>query len=179
MSEERLGEVVVRSPSLATGYAGDPATTAERFVEGAFRTGDLGFVRDGYFYPVGRSDDVIQVAGRNVYAREIEATIDGIDGLRPGCSTLVDLHAPRQQLVLLVELTDGAGDPARLAETAATAAMDQAAVALDRCLFLRRGTLPKTPSGKIQRYRCRRMLLDGKLAPAADIPLGLLASRSA
>ena len=62
-------EIEVRSPSLADGYLGDPARTAERFPAGGFRTGDLGFVRDGHLYPVGRVDDILSVGGRKVYAR--------------------------------------------------------------------------------------------------------------
>jgi acyl-CoA synthetase (AMP-forming)/AMP-acid ligase II len=33
-------------------------------------------------------------------------------------------------------------------------------VTLDECLFLARGSLPKTPSGKVQRFRCRELATD-------------------
>ncbi len=49
--------------------------------------------------------------------------------------------------------------------------MRKAAVSLDACLFLKKGTLPKTPSGKIQRYRCRLLLDEGRLQPLAAIEL--------
>ena len=45
-------------------------------------TGDLGFVQKGHLYPVGRTDDVISVAGRNVHAREVETAVDRIRGQR-------------------------------------------------------------------------------------------------
>jgi fatty-acyl-CoA synthase len=49
--------------------------------------------------------------------------------------------------------------------------MAKGAVPLDECVFLRRNALPKTPSGKIQRYRCRQMLDDGRFEPLAVVSL--------
>lgn len=156
---DAVTEIGVRSPSLASGYLGDPVRTAERFVDGGFVTGDLGFVRDGHLYPVGRVDDILSVGGRKVYAREIEAAVDALDGVRRGCSTLVSTHDGRQQrLTLLVELRSAATDLAALADQAALLAMSKAGVVIDRCMALPKGAVPKTPSGKIQRYRCREML---------------------
>ncbi len=173
LREDLLAEIVVSSPCLSTGYVGDPERTAERFVDGAFHTGDLGFLADGHLYPVGRADDVIQVGGRNVHAQEIEALIDEIPGVRKGCSTIVAIDGEPQRLVLLAELTDDAAlEPERLAEEAAGVAMSTAAVSLDQCVFLARGALPKTPSGKIQRYRCRTLLLDEGFEPTANITFG-------
>ena len=73
-----IGEVWVRSPSVAQGYWGRPEETARTFGarihggdEGPFlRTGDLGFVRDGQLYVVGRLKDMIIVSGQNRYPQE-------------------------------------------------------------------------------------------------------------
>jgi fatty-acyl-CoA synthase len=167
-----LTEITVRSPSLAEGYFRDSERTSARFAEGALRTGDLGFVRDGHLYPVGRMDDVISIGGRKVYAREVEAAIDGLTGVRQGCSTLVERPGEdRGRLAILLELRDEEADLADIAERAAEVAMRKAAVALDECILLPRGALPKTPSGKIQRYRCRMLLAAGRLTPVATIDL--------
>lgn len=168
----QLGQIRLRTPSLAAGYFGDEALTNERFVDGSVLTGDLGFVRDGHVYPVGRVDDVIAIAGRKVYAREVETAVEALGDVRAGCSTLVERSgggSPR--LALLMELKDGCTDYERLAREAATVAMSKAAVALDDCVFLQRGTLPKTPTGKIQRYRCRQLLEGDRLEPLASIDL--------
>lgn len=168
----RLAEILVASPSLASGYHGDPERTAERFVDGQLRTGDLGFMRDGELYVVGRSDDLISVGGRNVYAREIEAAIDDLDMVRKGCAVVVDVPGPgRSELVLFVELRRQLEDYGDFASAAATVALQKAGVALSQCLFLTKGSLPKTPSGKIQRFRCRQLLLEDRFAPLAKITL--------
>jgi fatty-acyl-CoA synthase len=167
-----LTQIGVRSPSLAEGYYGDAESTRERFHDGTFLTGDLGFGHDGHLYPVGRLDDVLAVGGRKVYAREIEVAIDAIEGMRAGCSTIIATgDGGTELLTLLIEVRRAGSDYRALAEQAADVAMAKAAVPLDHCLFLKGGSLPKTPSGKIQRYRCRQSLLDGRLTPLARVDL--------
>ncbi|WP_024804905.1 AMP-binding protein [Nocardia sp. BMG51109] len=169
---DRLAPIRFRSQSLATGYYGDPTRTAEHFVDGVFDTSDLGFVIDGHLYPVGRSDDMISVAGRNVYLREVEKAIEEANDLRFGCSTVVDARLPgRSRLTLLVETGGARVDHGAVARRAATAAMSAAALPLDECVFLRRNALPRTPSGKIQRHRCRQLLAEGGFAPVASVQL--------
>jgi long-chain acyl-CoA synthetase len=68
-----VGELWVRSPGVTPGYHNLPEVTAERIRDGWLATRDL--MRrdeDGYFYFVGRVDDLINVAGENVYPKEVE-----------------------------------------------------------------------------------------------------------
>ncbi|HEU4702110.1 MAG TPA: AMP-binding protein, partial [Conexibacter sp.] len=174
LERDRVGEIRVRTRSLATGYFGEPELTRERFRDGELLTGDLGFVRDGHLYPVGRLDDVISVAGRSVYTREIEAAVDRLEAVRPGCAAVVE-HPRDGRLVLVLELRRADADHRALADDCAQIALAKAGVALDACVFLRKGSLPKTPSGKIQRHRARQLLgLDG-LEPVASVDFGTVA----
>jgi long-chain acyl-CoA synthetase len=68
-----VGELWVRNPGVTPGYHGLPDVTAERIRDGWLATRDL--MRrdaDGYHYFVGRSDDLINVGGENVYPKEVE-----------------------------------------------------------------------------------------------------------
>lgn len=68
-----VGELWVRNPGVTPGYHGLPQVSAERIRDGWLATRDL--MRqdaDGYYYFVGRSDDLINVAGENVYPKEVE-----------------------------------------------------------------------------------------------------------
>lgn len=167
-----IGEIIVKSPSLAEGYWRDEQRTAAAFRgDGVLATGDLGFVRDGHLYPVGRIDDMISIAGRTVHAREIERAVEVIPGVRRGCSTLIK-HAEGGKLTLLLEVKPGHSDYHGVASEAAAVSMARASVAIDECVFVERDTLPKTPSGKIQRHRCHALMRSGSFESLAKVRLG-------
>lgn len=67
------GEVVARGPGVFDGYLDDPHANAAAFVDGWFRTGDLGwFDDDGYLTLTGRIKDVINRGGEKIAALEVE-----------------------------------------------------------------------------------------------------------
>lgn len=83
LAERGEGELLVRSPGLAHGYADDPELTAERFADGWYHTGDLAELRaDGHIMLRGRLDDQINVAGSKVDPREVEHVCRDALGLR-------------------------------------------------------------------------------------------------
>ncbi|MEV8016419.1 hypothetical protein AB0O76_08755 [Streptomyces sp. NPDC086554] len=105
-----------------------------------------------------------------MYASEIESAVDSLKNVRKGCAAVVDAgDSGMTRLVLMLEPQGNPRDFRPIAEEAASLAMDRAGVALAECLFLQRGVLPKTPSGKIQRFRCRALLDDGLLDPVARV----------
>jgi acyl-CoA synthetase (AMP-forming)/AMP-acid ligase II len=89
---DRVGEVWVAGPSVASGYWGRPEATAETFGayvagtgEGPFlRTGDLGFLDGGELFITGRLKDLIVIRGRNHYPQDIEQTQGAARGERRG-----------------------------------------------------------------------------------------------
>ncbi|KUJ69336.1 AMP-binding enzyme [Streptomyces albus subsp. albus] len=165
-----VSEIQVASRSLAQGYYNDPDRTAARFADGRLHTGDLGFTVGGELYVVGRSDDMLSVGGRKIYAGEIEAAVGSLEQVRKGCAALVDLGGDAgPRLVLMMEVQGKPQDYTPIADSAAAVARERSGVALAACLFLPRGTLPKTPSGKIQHHRCRAMLADGSVEPLATV----------
>jgi long-chain acyl-CoA synthetase len=67
------GEICVRGPQVMSGYHNRPAETEAAFIDGAFRTGDIGILdTDGYLFIVDRIKDLILCGGYNVYPRMIE-----------------------------------------------------------------------------------------------------------
>jgi len=70
------GEIVVKGDQVLTGYWANPDATAQSFVDGWFRTGDVGrWDEDGYLYIVDRKKDMILTGGENVYPREVEEVL--------------------------------------------------------------------------------------------------------
>lgn len=67
------GEVCARGPQLMKGYWNRPGASEKSFVDGALRTGDIGYLdEDGYLFLVDRMKDIILCSGYNVYPRAIE-----------------------------------------------------------------------------------------------------------
>jgi len=71
-----IGEIAIRGHNIMKGYWQRPEETGAAFVDGWFRTGDIGRVDDdGYYYIVDRKKDLIIRGGYNVYPREVEEVL--------------------------------------------------------------------------------------------------------
>ncbi|MBI4693946.1 MAG: long-chain-fatty-acid--CoA ligase [Gammaproteobacteria bacterium] len=70
------GELLIRSPALASGYWRKPAVTAAAFERGWYRSGDVAIRdADGLYYIHDRLKDMIVSGGENVYSTEIESVL--------------------------------------------------------------------------------------------------------
>jgi acyl-CoA synthetase (AMP-forming)/AMP-acid ligase II/acyl carrier protein len=171
-----LGEIWVRSDSVAQGYWHQPVETAEIFGaylatgEGPYlRTGDLGFLDDGELFVIGRLKDVIVIRGVNYYPHDIEHTVErSHPALQPDAGAVVGVErAGRVDLVAVQEIRRDcaqafAGDEVVDAIRRAVAREHQ--LVLQRVVLLRPGRLPKTSSGKVQRAKCKDELAGAGLA---------------
>ncbi len=71
--ENEAGEIQVRGPSVFTEYWDNPKATAESFLDGWFKTGDMALLERGYYRILGRlSVDIIKSGGYKLSALEIE-----------------------------------------------------------------------------------------------------------
>ncbi|HEU4646852.1 MAG TPA: AMP-binding protein [Burkholderiales bacterium] len=71
-SEGQVGEVWIRSAQNMKGYWGNDKATRAAFVEGWFRSGDAGYLQDGYLFLHDRMKDMIISGGENIYPAEVE-----------------------------------------------------------------------------------------------------------
>lgn len=75
-----LGEIWMRGPVITPGYWNRPEANAESFVDGWFRSGDIGKQdENGYFYVEDRMKDMYISGGENVYPAEIENILYELD----------------------------------------------------------------------------------------------------
>ncbi len=159
------GEVVVRGPSVMAGYLGQPEATAQVLRNGWLHTGDLGFFLDGHLYISGRRKDLVIKAGRNYFAEDLETAAARVDGVRPGgvCAFSVS-RADRgtEEVILVAEAREGA-EPGGLADAIRREVGESTGCRPDQVVMVPPRTLPKTSSGKIQRFRARSWYLDGSL----------------
>ena len=77
LSPNKTGEICLKGPHITVGYWNRPEETKKALKDGWLHTGDLAKMdEDGYFYILGRKDDVIGVKGFQVYPREIENVLE-------------------------------------------------------------------------------------------------------
>lgn len=163
-----VGEVRAQGPSIFAGYWNDPEATAEGLQDGWLVTGDLGFLDEaGELYLTGRRKDILIVHGHNIMPHELEWLAESVTGgggaIRSGAFS-VARGGQGEQPVLAVEAAER--DPekrARMAHEIRSLIGRQLGLPLADLVFVRRGRLPKTTSGKVQRRQLRAMYLEGTL----------------
>ena len=162
-----LGELEIRSPSLLHGYVGEDSSPLTE--DGWLQTADLGHVHNGEVFVAGRTDDVLMVAGRNIDARELDALVAAHPACRPGNAACVPDGSGRY--VVVVEPRTEEIDAAELRSGAREIRVSLArrfGVSPSEVVFVARGTLPKTPSGKVRRNHLRSLWAGGQLQEVAS-----------
>lgn len=80
------GELWTRNPCVTDGYQNLPDMTREKIVDGWLRTGDIFRVdADGFYYFMGRVDDMFSCGGENVYPKEVENLLFAHPAVRDVC----------------------------------------------------------------------------------------------
>jgi long-chain acyl-CoA synthetase len=76
MPQGEPGEICIKGPQVMPGYWNRPEETADAFVDGYFRSGDVGYMdEDGFTFIIDRIKDMINASGFKVYPRRIEEAI--------------------------------------------------------------------------------------------------------
>jgi acyl-CoA synthetase (AMP-forming)/AMP-acid ligase II len=76
LTKGKIGEVVIRGPNVFRGYEKDPEANVAAFVDGWFRTGDLGYLdEDGYLYIRGRVKEIINKGAEKIAPQEIDEAL--------------------------------------------------------------------------------------------------------
>jgi acyl-CoA synthetase (AMP-forming)/AMP-acid ligase II len=168
-----IGDVEVGGPSIVERYwVGPDENERVPEVDGFLRTGDLGYQHDGELYIVGRKKDIIIIRGRNFIPSDLEAFTDRVvnTGIHGGVAAFGVLTAAdrTEALHLAIESRtlprpDGEGLEARLRDALAEA-FGIGGVTVH---WVGKGAIPKTTSGKIQRFRCAELVRVGEAAGLA------------
>lgn len=107
-----VGEVWIGGDNVFRGYWGMPEKTRESFVEGWFRSGDLGY-RDpsdgGRLYLVGRAKELIISGGYNVYPKEVENVIESHEAVKESAVVGLPDEEFGEKVAAAVVLEDGRG----------------------------------------------------------------------
>jgi acyl-CoA synthetase (AMP-forming)/AMP-acid ligase II len=162
----KVGEIWSRSAQNMKGYWRDPEATAEAFPEGRdadglgwLRTGDAGYLRDGYVFVHDRVKDMIVSGAENVYPAEIENALMN----HPAVADVAVIGVPSERwgetvkaIVVLAPGSD-ATDEELFAHCRERLARYKCPTSIDRV-----ASLPRNPSGKLLKTRLREPYWAGR-----------------
>jgi len=166
LPEGEVGEIWIWSSQNMKGYWRNPDATAESFPEGLdengigwFRSGDAGYLREGYLYIHDRVKDMIVSGGENVYPAEIENVLMG----HPAIADAAVIGVPSEKWgetvkAIIVDAPTGAADDAEvIAYCRERLAAFKCPTSVDRV-----EALPRNPSGKILKTELREPYWKGR-----------------
>jgi fatty-acyl-CoA synthase len=145
------GEIIGRSPGTVTMYHENPAKTAETFRQGWVYTGDLGRIdADGYLYINGRTKDLIVTGGQNVHAGEVEERILTHPGVAE-CA-VIGLPDPKWGEGVTAVVVAKGGQTLNADDIMALCRQHLAGFKCPKKIMLQTEPLPRTPTGKVQKF---------------------------
>jgi len=155
---EEIGEIMFRGNICMKGYLKNERATQDAFAGGWFHTGDLGVTYpDGYIKIKDRSKDIIISGGENISSVEVEDVLYR----HPAVSAAAVVAQPDDKWgetpCAFVELKDGA--QASADELIAFCREHLAGFKAPRAIHF--GPLPKTSTGKIQKFELRKRMCSG------------------
>ena len=149
---ETMGEVMFRGNITMKGYLKNPRATQEAFAGGWFHTGDLGVIdADGYVKIKDRSKDIIISGGENISSIEVEDALYRHPAVLAAAVVAKPDARWGETPCAFVELKAGAAVTAE--EIVAHCRGHLAAFKVPRAVVF--GELPKTSTGKIQKFKLR------------------------
>ncbi|MHC1730163.1 MAG: aminotransferase class I/II-fold pyridoxal phosphate-dependent enzyme [Syntrophobacteraceae bacterium] len=178
---DEIGEIWIKGPSVAQGYWNRPEESEQIFRarladggEGPFlRTGDLGFIHAGQVFVAGRLKDLIIIRGRNHYPQDIERTVESShESLRAGCGAAFAVDVEDEERLVVVQEVER--KYIRKLDAEAVIGAIRQSVSREHGLqayavvLIKTSSLPKTTSGKVQRYLCREHFIQGSLKVVAE-----------
>ncbi len=172
LPERQVGEIVLRSTSMLSGYYRQPKLSAEALRDGWYLTGDMGYIANGELYVTGRKKDLIIVGGKNIYPQDIENLLNDIPGLYPGRASAFGVYNAQlgtEDVAIVAEIdsrkvnpddNDALNDIVRIVRTRVARNMDVAARFVK---LVDNKWLIKTSSGKVARRANREKFLQETL----------------
>lgn len=155
------GEILARGDNIFPGYYGNEEATSGAFVNGWFRTGDLGeFDPDGWLRIKGRSKELIVTgAGVNVYPDEIEAILNRTPGVREAC--VIGLDRGKGDEVHGVLIPDDSGRPVQEIIDEVNGMLDELHHITSFSVWPE-GDFPKTTTLKIRKFQVKERIEQGE-----------------
>jgi acyl-CoA synthetase (AMP-forming)/AMP-acid ligase II len=157
------GHIQIKGANVTKGYYNNPAATTSAFCGDWFRTGDIGFFFEGNLYISGRNKDIIFKNGIHYFANDLEELASTICEIKYGKICIggtSDRVTGEERIIAFV---------AGLSEEKAhetfrelrTLLRSNLGISVDKLVLIKSNEMPKTSSGKMQRYKLMQRYLNG------------------
>lgn len=172
----QIGEIWISGNNVCKGYWNNPEATEKTFQaylknnpsQPFLRTGDLGYILEGELFVTGRLKDLIIIRGRNYYPQDLELTVEqSHPALRINAGAAFVVEQDNEDRLIIAHEVERTYlrnlNQKEVIDAVRLEISRQHNLQVHQVLLLRTGSIPKTSSGKIQRYACRTGFLQGNL----------------
>ncbi|QQR01172.1 AMP-binding protein [Enterocloster clostridioformis] len=151
LQENYVGNIIVKGPNVFSGYLNNDSVILNR--NGFFDTGDLGFMCNGRLIIAGRKKDILFINGQNYYASDIENMLKLALPQLPEIVVAAyrSQTSSKDEIAIFVHSRGKDELFSKIAQQIAGAVFERIGVGVDYVLPIK--TIPRTTSGKVQRYR--------------------------
>ncbi len=165
-----VGHIHIKGDNVTCGYYNNQEATACAITaDGWLRTGDLGFMLDGCLYITGREKDIIFVNGQNFYPADIEQIAEDVEGIELNKIAVAghfNSGTQREECIAFVFHRGDISDFISIAQALKTLVGAKAGIELDRVVPVK--DIPRTTSGKLQRFRLLELYREGAFADVME-----------
>ncbi|ORU93810.1 MAG: AMP-dependent synthetase [Cycloclasticus sp. symbiont of Bathymodiolus heckerae] len=164
VADNVIGRVFIKGENVTEGYYQAPLLNEDLITaDGWLDTGDQGLINEGQLVLTGRTKDLIIVNGLNYYAPDLESVCESVDGIELGKVIVCGIRDAKEAVDDLVVFVLYRGELDSFYQTAIDVRRELSEKSgLDVAHVLPIKTVPKTTSGKVQRFALSNQFIDGQ-----------------
>lgn len=164
MGEDKIGLIQIKGPGVTHGYYNNKKATKDVLLPGRWlNTGDVGFLRKGSLFVVGRDKDILFSNGQNYYPHDIEKlgeTLAGIELNKMVVAGFFNVSRQKEEAVAFVFHRTGMEKFVPVYKKVKQVIGAETGLDLDKVIPVR--DIPRTTSGKLQRFRLLEQYREGQ-----------------
>lgn len=160
--ENNVGEIQIKGPSVTSGYFNCSNLTEQLYTGDWLHTGDLGYMNDGSLVIVGRIKDVLFVRGQNYFAHDLEEILFKKGIVRRGNVLILgnfNDKTQNEELLVFIKSKSKLDEFLNVRQLIIDALNSTLGLAVSHVIPVK--TIPKTTSGKLQRYILQKNYVRG------------------
>ena len=164
IGENKIGYVQISGGNVTSGYYNNKKATEQTITaDGWLNTGDLGFIKEKRLTITGRAKDVIFASGQNYYSHDIERIGEGVEGIELGKIVAVGAFNENRKgddLILFVIHKQKLENFIPIVNSLKRVINEKIGIEVAHVIQVK--NIPKTTSGKVQRYKLRDSFMRGE-----------------